>query len=460
MIVKKFSKGCVATFVALSVILPMNQALAAPQEVAKNSEVLLDASAAVVNTDIILQSELNRAQQQVMENFKRRGNTIDPTQARRAALEGLITRSISLQMAKKSGINLTDTQIDQAIASAAASTNMSVKDFLKTSGAKDEATARQYVAEEMMVNEIRRSQVRQRVKISDAEVALLAKTLKNIGSVEPSYHLGLIVLPLSADATYQQVQAVTAQANSIKRRAQQGEDFNALAAEFAQGSMAFEGGDLGYIPEAQVPVPFLPALLKAKNGDIVGPFRSPFGLHILKLYDVTNQAVEPITTYKAKHILLTTSVIFSDQAAQTELSNLKKQITSGKISFADAAKKYSEDTGSAPLGGELGYAPANRYDPGFAQGLIKLQPGQISDPIKSSFGWHLIYLEDKKIDKNSDEAYKQRAYDLIYKRLFEQESIAWEKELRESAFVRITDPVLISAGLDKSMDSKKNISAQ
>ena len=202
-----------------------------------------------------------------------------------------------------------------------------------------------------------------------------------------------------------------------------------------------------------MPVPFLPALLKAKDGDVIGPIRSPFGLHLIKLFDVTNQAVEPVTTYKAKHILLTTSVIFSDEAAYNQLDALRRSIEKGSISFAQAAKKYSEDTGSASLGGELGYAPASRYDPGFAQGLVALNVGQISKPIKSSFGWHLIYLEDKKIDKDSEEAYKQRAYELIYRRLFAEESQAWERDIRSSAYVKVTDPTLVQAGANQGIDS-------
>ena len=445
MLLSKINKSILATITAVTFGTLITSASA--------NEVYLDSTAAVVNSDIVLQSELNAAQANVERNFKQRGAKVDPINARRAALEQLITRSIILQMGKQYGLTLTDTQINQSLAQAAMRNNTSPEAILKSFGNVDEATARQMYADEVIIGEVRNGQVKRRVRISDAEVALLAKTLRDIGSIEPSYHLAQIILPLDTNASGAQVNKVTAIANSIKSQARNGADFNALAAQYAQGSSAAQGGDLGYIPESQVPVPFLPALLKAKDGDVIGPIRSPFGLHLIKLFDVTNQAVEPVTTYKAKHILLTTSVIFSDEAAYNQLDALRRSIEKGSISFAQAAKKYSEDTGSASLGGELGYAPASRYDPGFAQGLVALNVGQISKPIKSSFGWHLIYLEDKKIDKDSEEAYKQRAYELIYRRLFAEESQAWERDIRSSAYVKVTDPSLVQAGANQGIDS-------
>lgn len=452
MVLKKLKTYLMATCAAATIACQITSANA--------NEVILDSTAAVVNSDIILESELNKTEAEVLKNFKQRGASINEITARRAALEQLVTRSIILQIGEKAGLSLTDSQINDALAQASMRTKTSVANILKSYGNIPESQARQLFAEDLIINEVRNNQVRRRIRISDAEVQLLAKTLRTVGNVEPSYHLAQIIVPLSPTATPAQVNAATSTANKIKNEARHGADFTALAAEYAQGSTASQGGDLGYIPETQVPPPFLPAILKANPGEVVGPIRSPYGLHLLKLYDVSHQAVEPITTYKARHILLTTSVVFSDDAAKSQLEALRRQIESGAISFANAAKKYSEDPGSASLGGELGYAPASRYDPAFAQALVSLRPGQISQPIKSSFGWHLIELEDKKIDKNSEEAYEQRARDLIFRRLFTQETQAWEKEIRASAYVHVTDPELVQAGLDKTIDSENEFAPQ
>ncbi len=455
---RKLQQKIVATSLVLlmgSSLVPFSSFAAPVTDAAPSvaAPVTLDATAAVVNNDIILESELNSAQQEVENNFKQRGVQADALTARRAALEQLVTRSIILQQGQQYGLNLTDTQIDRALAQTAASNNSSVEAMLRQYGNVTEAQARQMFAEDLIINEVRNNQVRRRIRISDAEVSLLAKSLRQVGNIEPSYHLAQIILPLDARASYSEVNRVTALANTIKREARQGADFNALAAQYAQGSTAAQGGDLGYVIESQVPLPFLPALLKAQPGDVLGPFRSPFGLHLIKLFDVSNQAVEPITTYKASHILLTTSIVFSDEAAYNQLNALRQSILRGEISFADAAKKFSEDPGSAALGGELGYAPASRYDPAFARGMVALNPGQISAPIKSSFGWHLILLEDKRIDKDSQEAYEQRARELIYRRLFQEESLAWERELRIGAYVHVTDPLLVNAGMQSSIES-------
>lgn len=458
MVFTKLHRSIAALLTAVGLGVLTAPALAASET--SSAEITLDSTAAIVNSDIVLQSELNQMQAEVERNFKERGAQIDAITARRAALEQLITRSIILQQGKQFGLSLTDTQINQALAQTALSSNASVEQILASYKAPNEAVARQRFADDLIINEVRNNQVRRRVHISDAEVNLLAKSLREIGSVEPSYHLAQIILPLDPRASYARVEAVTALANRVKREAQQGSDFMALSAQYAQGSTAAQGGDLGYVTESQVPVPFLPALLKAQVGDIIGPFRSPMGMHLIKLFDVTHQAVEPITTYKASHILLKTSIIFSDEAAQSELITLRTSILNGELSFADAAKKYSEDTGSASLGGELGYAPANTYVPGFARALVNLQEGEISQPVKSNYGWHLIYLEDKKIDKDSDEAYQQRARELIYNRIFAQEGAAWEREIRAAAYVRVTDPQLLDAGVERTINSDEAIEVE
>ena len=394
------------------------------------AEQAIDSAAAVVNNDIILQSELNKAQGELSENLQRRGRAIDDVSARKAALESLITRSLVLQLAQSQGIALNDMQLDAAIRQAAAQNGVTEEELLaRMAPGISMEQAREQFRSDLVLNEVRRARVRSRINISDTEVDLLARNLRKVGSIEPQYHLSQIIVPIQGG----NAAAANRQVSEIRAQLKEGADFNALAARYSIGSSASQAGDLGYLPETQIPVPFLPALLKASPGDVLGPFRSPYGIHLLKLYDVSHDAVQPISLYDASHILLQTSIIFSDEAASRELAALREQIISGQISFADAARRYSEDPGSAINGGDLGYATPEKYDPLFARAMVALQPGQVSDPIKSSFGWHLIYLKDVKLDKDSDEAYRQKARDLIFRRLFQEESIAWERELRDSA---------------------------
>ncbi len=413
-------------------------------------EIIIDKPAAVVNNDIILASELDEAQVQLSAQLDSRGRNIDAISARKAALESLITRSLVLQLARSQGIALNDLQLDQAIAQTAARNGLGEQEFLQRLASDNNlpvSQAREVFRDELILSEVRQSRVRSRISISESEVELLAKSLRTVGSIEPRYHLAQLIVPLSSTATIGQLDHANAVVASIKRQLREGADFNDMAARYSQGSLAAQAGDLGYMAESQVPVPFLPALLNASPGDVVGPFRSPFGLHLIKLIDVSNEAVEPIRLYDASHILLTTSVIFPDDRARAELEALRRQIVNSQISFADAARKYSEDPGSAVNGGSLGYATAERYDPSFAQALVRLKPGEISAPVKSAFGWHLIYLKDVRVDKDSDEAYRDKARDLIYRRMFNEEAAAWERELRETAYIRVVDPVLLEANL-------------
>ena len=431
---KKFTRNLA---LALSLLLGASAVPAAEES--------LDSAAAIVNNDIILESELDKASSTLARNFQRRGQAVDEVSARKAALEALITRSLVLQLAQNQGITLTDMQLDTALAQTAAQRGISVQDLLASiAPGQSEAQAREQFRDELILTEVRRARIRARINVSDTEVDLLAQNLRKVGSVEPQYHLAQIIVPVENG------NAVAANRTVAQIRAQlrDGADFNALAARYAIGSAASQAGDLGYLPETQVPVPFLPALLKAKPGDVIGPFRSPFGIHLLKLYDISHDAVEPISLYDASHILLQTSIIFSDEAARNELATLKQQIESGQLSFAEAARRYSQDPGSAINGGDLGYATPGRYDPLFARAMVALRPGQISEPIKSSFGWHLIYLKDVKIDKDSEDAYRQKARDLIYRRLFQEESVSWERELRDSAYIHVMDPTLVNAHID------------
>ncbi|MBO8416804.1 MAG: peptidylprolyl isomerase [Proteobacteria bacterium] len=410
----------------------------------------LDAAAAIVNNDIILESELDKAQSAVAQNLARRGHQVDSVSARKAALEGLITRSLVLQLAQAQGIALTDMQIDAAIAQSAAQSGISSEELLaRVAPGMPEAQAREEFRDDLILNEVRRARVRSRINISDTEVDLLASNLRRVGSIEPQYHIAQIIVPIQGTDAARANRTV----QEIRAQLREGADFNALAARYSVGSVAAQAGDLGYMPETQIPVPFLPALLKAKPGDVMGPFRSPFGIHLLKLYDISHDAVQPISLYDASHILLQTSIIFSDEAARNELESIKAQIENGQLSFAEAARRFSEDPGSAINGGDLGYATPDRYDPLFARAMVSLKPGQISEPFKSSFGWHIIYLKDIKIDKDSDEAYRQKARDLIYRRLYQEEAVAWERELRDSAYIHVMDDTLKAANIDMDQDA-------
>lgn len=439
------------TFTKLSLIAMFGASLAvAPALSYAEEEIALDSTAAVVNGGIILESDLDRHTSELMQNYKARGAQVDEITARRQALQSLITRSLILQLASGNGADIPDMQLDSILKQTALRNNTTPEKILASYGNISEAQARQKFKEDYLINEVRRSSVRQRINISDNEINTYAKALKERGSVEPMYHIGQVVVPLSSNPTEQEYRRAQANAQKALKDLRAGANVEEVAAQYAVDS---QSADLGYLPETAIPLPFLPALVKANPGDVVGPFRSSVGMHILKLYDVTKNAITPVKTYRASHILIKTSIIFSDEAAIAKLNSIMDDVKAGKITFAEAAKKYSEDPGSAVQGGDLGYQSLDAFDPGFAAGIAALSVGQYSEPVKSSYGWHIIHLDDVKIDKDSLNAYKDKAASIIFEREFAEAVAYWERGLRESAYIHVIDPELVRAGAGIEMDN-------
>lgn len=440
---------------ALALALGTVSANTMAENTVSQGETVLDATAAVVNNGIVLESELNDETNKLLAQYKARGANVDPITARKQALQTLITNSIILQIARNNGAEVTDMQLDSTLENAAMRNNTSVDNILRSMGPNlTKAQAREKFKEQYLINEVRRSSVRQRINISDTEVTTLAKALQHRGNVEPMYHIAQILIPLSSTPTEAEYRRVEQESKNALYALRNGANVQEVAAKFATSE---QNADLGYVPETAVPLPFLPGILNAKPGDVIGPFRSSVGMHIIKLFDVSHSAISPIKTYNASHILVKTSIIYSDEAAVAKLNDIAQQIKSGAITFEQAAKKYSEDPGSAIRGGNLGYAPAETYDPGFAHGLQSLRVGQLSQPIKSSYGWHLILLNDIKVDRDSLDAYKEKANSILFEREFSEAVVNWERSMREMAYIRVIDPALVNAGVKLDSDNKEAV---
>ena len=417
------------------------------------AEQQLDSTAAIVNSGIILESDLDKQTRLILNTYRSRGTAVDELTARRQAMQSLVTRSLILQIAERNGYDMTDARIDSSLKQVAMRNNTTSEGILKSYGSNlSTAKARDRFKEDYLINEIRRSSVRKQITVSENEVNSLAKALKERGSVEPMYHLGQVIIPLSSNPGEKEYLKAKANANSAIAAIRHGANVESVAAKYA-GS--YKQSDLGYVPETSVPLPFLPAVVKARPGDVIGPFRSTIGLHILKVYDISKGAITPVKTYNAEHILIKTSVIFSDEAAVAKLNDILRRIKRGELTFAKAAKEYSEDPGTAYKGGDLGYQTLETFDAGFGQALGALSVGQYSEPVKSSYGWHLIHLKDVKIDKDSLDAYKDKARSIIVEREYGEAVASWERSLRESAYIHVLDKELISAGSNIEIDNNK-----
>ena len=400
----------------------------------------LDRVVAVVNQDVVLASQLDSLVAKVQHDAAASGQPLpEYTQLRKQALDRLIQESLQLQLAERQGLKISDTQLEQAIQSIAADNKMNLEQ-LRAQLEREGLTYAQYreeVRREILMNEVRRSQVRRRINISDQEVKQVVEALSKQGQQQTSYHIGHIQVALPDNPNAEQLNAAKAKIERILASLKEGADFRKLAIAESNGPKALEGGDWGWLSPQEMPTLMAEAVQGAGKGDIVGPLRSGAGLHIIKIFDTKGQQQVMQTEVKARHILIKPSIILSEEKAKGTLDGILHDIKSGKASFASMAEKYSEDPGSAVQGGELGWSDPNVYVPEFRDMLGRLQPGQISEPFRTSHGWHIVQLEDRRSQDATGKAQEQRAYQLIFNRRFAEESQAWLDELRDEAYIQI-----------------------
>lgn len=417
----------------LGIAMIANTSFAAPQ--------VVDKVAAVVNNGVVLESDVDGLMQSVKLNAGQAGQQLpDDATLRHQILERLIMDQIILQMGQKMGVKITDEQLDQAIANIAKQNNMTM-DQMRSRLAYDGlnySTYRNQTRKEMIISEVRNNEVRRRITVLPQEVDALAKQIGTQNDASTELNLSHILIALPENPTSEQVNDAQRQAESIVEEARNGADFGKLAITYSADQQALKGGQMGWGRIQELPGIFAQALSTAKKGDIVGPIRSGVGFHILKVNDLRGQSQSiSVTEVHARHILLKPSPIMSDQQARLKLEEIAADIKSGKTTFAAAAKEYSQDPGSANQGGDLGWATPDIFDPAFRDALTKLHKGQISAPVHSSFGWHLIELLDtRKVDK-TDAAQKDRAYRMLMNRKFSEEAATWMQEQRASAYVKI-----------------------
>ncbi|EAM9427371.1 TPA_asm: peptidylprolyl isomerase SurA [Salmonella enterica] len=417
----------------LGIAMIANTSFAAPQ--------VVDKVAAVVNNGVVLESDVDGLMQSVKLNAGQAGQQLpDDATLRHQILERLIMDQIILQMGQKMGVKITDEQSDEAIANIAKQNNMTM-DQMRSRLAYDGlnySTYRNQIRKEMIISEVRNNEVRRRITVLPQEVDALAKQIGTQNDASTELNLSHILIALPENPTSGQVNDAQRQAESIVEEARNGADFGKLAITYSADQQALKGGQMGWGRIQELPGIFAQALSTAKKGDIVGPIRSGVGFHILKVNDLRGQSPNfSVTEVHARHILLKPSPIMTDQQARLKLEEIAADIKSGKTTFAAAAKEYSQDPGSANQGGDLGWATPDIFDPAFRDALTKLHKGQMSAPVHSSFGWHLIELLDtRKVDK-TDAAQKDRAYRMLMNRKFSEEAATWMQEQRASAYVKI-----------------------
>lgn len=412
----------------------LGQAHAAPEP--------LDKVAVIVDKGVILESDVKDMMQQIKANAlhsdqKLPSDRILHTQV----IDRLITQQLEMQMADRIGLQISDAQVDQTIRNIASDQKMTVEQLKKkieANGGNFESY-REHVRTEMTIGEVRRIVVQRRVNISPQEVDALVKQLNKQGNKNIELHLRHILIDVPKDADAKTLADAKKRADEVLRRAKRGDDFAQLAVVSSSGVHALEGGDLGWVNANEVPTLFADALTDAKKGEIIGPIRSAAGFHIVKVDNIRGKKVVNVQEVHARHILIKPSLILNDDKAQQELKQWRQDILSGKKKFSALAEKYSQDPGSAAKGGDLGWADPSIYAPAFKRALSHLKKGQISEPFRSSFGWHIVQLLGRRTTDGTADAQKERAYRILFNRKFNEEAVNWIREMRNQAYIDILD---------------------
>lgn len=400
----------------------------------------LDRIVAVVEDDVILESELQNQVKAIERQLEAGGAQLPPPSViRRQMLERMILHSLQLQLAKKTGIQVDDETLRQALLELAQRNQMDLETF-RRAVENQGMSYDQFVdnlREEIMLNRLRASQVNSQIQVSEREIAHFLETeVQGDPAQAAEYRLGHILIATSEAASPAEVQKAQRKAERIVTELNQGLDFHQTAIGLSDGAQALKGGDLGWRKLDAIPTLFVEIVPHMQKGEIQGPIRSPSGFHIIKLLDVKGTEKHIVNESQVRHILIKTNELVDDSEALRRLGLLKQRIENGE-DFAALAQAYSDDSASAVKGGDLGWITPDVLVPAFAEAMNKLQRGEISDPVQTPFGWHIIQVLDRKSRDDTLEYRRKRAKEILTRRKMEEETELWLRKLRDEAYVEI-----------------------
>ena len=448
----------------------------------------LDAIVAVVNDDVITRRELNAAMATVERQLRQKKVALPPQSVlERQVLERLILGKLQVRVAERNGITVDDTTLNAAIDNLARRNNMSLSQ-LQQSVEKDGVSFSQFrddVRREILIARLRQRMVETQIQISEQDVESLRAQLAGSpemraggapggegprptggegGGTNRQYHIAQILIAVPESASPEQIATAKRQAEDVLARLRQGSDFQALAVSVSADQQALQGGDLGWRSADQLPTLFAEVVPKLQPGQSSGLIRSPSGFHIVKLLEVRGggSAARPaaapgtppasttpttaamVTQTHARHILLTTSGQRSDAEARQQLEQLRQRIKAG-ADFAALARADSDDKASGARGGDLGWVMPGMLVPQFEQEMDRLQPGEISPPFQTQFGWHIVQVLERRQVQGSADSERARIREALFRRRADEEWDLQLRRLRDEAYVEIRLPPATAA---------------
>jgi peptidyl-prolyl cis-trans isomerase SurA len=430
-----------ALFCAGAGLVPHADAQAKPGTTQATPRVYLaDAIIAVVNNEVITRQELVERLRMVETRMKNQGIALPPqAEFQRQLLERMIVDRAQLQLAKEYGIRVDDAMLDRAIARIAEQNRMSLQEFrtrLEREGTPF-ARFREEIREEIIMQRLREREVDNRIQITESEVD---NYLAGQGAPQgQEFQLSHILVRIPESATAEQIAERRKRAEGVLQQLKAGGDFAKLAATYSDASDALTGGDLGWRNQDRLPQLFTDAIADLKQGEVSPIVKSANGFHILKLNgkrsaSVVKAGVAAVQQTHARHILIKVNQIVTPADAKRKLTELKQRLDNNAAKFEELAKLFSNDL-SASRGGDLGWIYPGDTVPEFERAMDALQPGQVSEPIETPFGYHLIQVLERKKDDVSQERQRLIARQAIRERKLDEATQDWLRQLRDRAYV-------------------------
>jgi peptidyl-prolyl cis-trans isomerase SurA len=398
----------------------------------------IDHIAAIVDESAIMQSELDAR----MDAVKRQmGGQMPPDSVLRPqVLERLILESIQLQMADRGGVQVSDQQLTDTIKRIAEQNGMSIEQF-SAALKKDGLSYREAVEKirtEMLISRVQKFQVDTRVQISQQDIDYFLASKAGQMATEAEYRLSHILVSIPSQASPDEIKKARIKTNTIVADINSGANFQQQAIANSNGRNALKGGDLGWRKQAQLPSLFADAVINLELGEVSEPIKSASGFHIIQIADKRGGSTMMVLQTKVSHILVMPNEIRSDKDAQERIKQVYNKLDNGN-NFADLAKEYSDDPGSAANGGDLGWVNPGDMVPAFDHVMNDINPGVLSKPFKSKFGWHILQVVERKETDLGEQVQRNQIYQMLQSRQFEEELPIWLRKIRYEAYVDIKE---------------------
>ncbi|MBQ75416.1 MAG: molecular chaperone SurA [Gammaproteobacteria bacterium] len=403
--------------------------------------ILLDQIAVIVDSDVIMQSEVKARTKAIKTQISNSPNGTLPADDVLTAqvIERLVVESLQIQMADRRGIRVSDAELNEALQSISAQNGLNLTQFRQAieQDGISYPEMRDQIRRELKMNRLQQGIMRNRIRISEQQIKNFLDT--EVGGVitADEYRVAHILLPNPADANAKQIAAVKQQADAVRKRLDEGADFQSLAVERSAGKNALEGGDLGWRKPGQLPTMFSDVAQEMEIGEVRGPIKSGSGYHLIKLIQKRGAKAEGnVEQTRVRHVLVRPSEIRTNEEARELAESLQEEVVEGRA-FDEIAKLHSDDPGSALSGGDLGWSRAGVFVPKFEEMMNTLDLNKVSPVFRTEHGYHFLEVTGRRVEDFSERFKQRQAENYLRNQMFDEELEAWLREIREEAFVEI-----------------------